>query len=147
MLSISKHSNGPSVMGPSAALWPQNNVMNNAAIKINGILYHDCKTKAELMDHQLMSVFTMTGDKDHLPTMSHPKYPNIEDITISIEGVEKLLNIINIHTDNGPDKMRNIIRKTCSEEISPALANILQQSHDTGSLRNDWRNATTSPTF
>ena len=64
-----------------------------AAIKNNGILYHDSKTKADLFK----SVFTMDDDTDHLPTMSHPTYPNIENISISIEDVEKLLDNINIH--------------------------------------------------
>ena len=80
-----------------------------------------------------------------LKAMSHPKYPNIEIIAISIEGVEKLLDKINIHKASGPDKVQNIILKTCSKEISPALANIFQQSLDTGTLPNDWRNANISP--
>ena len=66
----------------------------------------------------------MDDDTDHLPTISHPKYPNIENIAISIEGVEKLIDNINIHKASGPDKIPNIIFKTCSNEISPALANI-----------------------
>ena len=73
-------------------------------------------------------VFTMDDDTDHLPTMSHPKYPNIENINISIEGVEKLLDNISIHKASGPDKIPNSIHKTCSKEISTALANIFQQS-------------------
>ena len=102
-----------------------------AAIKNNCILYHDSKTKAGQLDNQFKSVFTMDDDTDHLPIMSRPKYPNIEIITISIEGVEKLINNINIHRESGPDKIPNIIHKTCSIEISPALANIFQQSLDT----------------
>ena len=125
----------------------RNDNIGVAAIKNNGILYHDSKTKAELLNHQFKSVFTMDDDTDHLPTMSHPKYPNIENITISIEGVEKLLDNINIHKASGPDKVPNIILKTCSKEISPALANIFQQSLDTGTLPNDWRNANISPIF
>ena len=53
----------------------------------------------------------MDDDTDHLPTMSHPKYPNIENITISIGGVEKLLDNINIHKASGPDKIPNIMLK------------------------------------
>ena len=68
-----------------------------AAIKNNGILHHDSKTKAELLNHQFTSVFTMDDDTDHLPAMSHPKYTNIENITINILGFEKLLDNINIH--------------------------------------------------
>ena len=116
----------------------RNDNIGVAVIKDNGILYHDSKTKAELLSHQFKSVFTIDDDTDRLPTMSHPKYPNIENITISIKGVEKLLDNINIHKASGPDKIPNIILKTCSKEISPALANIFQQSLDTGTLRNDW---------
>ena len=114
----------------------RNDNIGVAAIKNNGILYHDSKTKAELLNHQFII-------SNHLPTTSHSKYPNIENITISIEGVEKLLDNINIHKAIGPDKIPNIILKTCSKEISPALANIFRQSLDT--LPNDWRNANTSP--
>ena len=60
-----------------------------AAIKNNGILYHDSETKAVLLNHQFKSVFTMNDDADHLQTMSHPKYPNIENMTIGIEEVNK----------------------------------------------------------
>ena len=74
------------------------------AINNNGNLYHDGKTKDELLSHQFRSVFSINDDIDHLPTMSHPKYPIIENIIISIEGVEKLLNDINIHKASGPDK-------------------------------------------
>ena len=87
----------------------------------------------------------MDDHTDHPTTMPHPKYPNIEDITISIEGVEKLLDNINIHKASGPDKIPDIIHKTCSKEISTALANISQQSLDTDTLPNDWRKANISP--
>ena len=102
---------------------------------------------AELLSHQFRTVFSMDDDTDKLLTMSHSQYPSIEDIAISIEQVEKLLYNINIHKPSGPDKIPNIILKTCSKEISPALANIFQQSLDTGTLPNDWRNANLSPIF
>ena len=45
-------------------------------------------------------------------------------IAISIDGVEKLLNNINIHSAGGPDRIPYIIIKTCSKSIYSALANI-----------------------
>ena len=63
----------------------RNDNIGVAAIKNNGILYNDSKTKAELLNHQFKSVFTMDYDTDHLFSMSHPKYSNIENITIRIE--------------------------------------------------------------
>ena len=56
-----------------------------------------------------MSVFAMDDDTDHLPSMSHT---NIENMTVSIEGVEKLIDNINIRKTSGPDKISNIIIKT-----------------------------------
>ena len=123
----------------------RNDNIGVAAIKKNGILHHDRKTKALLLSNQFRSVFTLDDDTDHLHTMSHPKYSNIENITICIEGADKLLDNINIHIASGPDKIPNIILKTCSKEISPALANIFQQSLDTGTLQNVWRNANINP--
>ena len=110
----------------------RNDNIGVVAIKNNGIPYHDSKTKAELLNHQFKSVllWMMT---DHLPTISYPIYPNVENITISIEGVEKTLDNINIHKASGPDKISNIL-KTCSKEISPVLAKIFQQSLDTGTF-------------
>ena len=97
--------------GNNKPLWKyikarRNDNIGVAAIKNNGILYHYSKTKAELLNYQFKSVFAMDDDTDHLPTMSHP---NIQNITISIEGVEKLLDNINIYKANGPDKIPNII--------------------------------------
>ena len=89
----------------------------------------------------------MDDDTDHLPIISHPKYPNIESMPISIERVEKLLDNFSIHKASGPDKIPNIILRTCSKEISPALATICQQSLDTGTLPNDCRYANISPIF
>ena len=65
----------------------RNDNIGVAAIKNNGILYHDSNTKVELLNHQFKSVFTMDYT-DHLPTMSHPKYPNIENKTIGTEGLK-----------------------------------------------------------
>ena len=41
----------------------RNDNIGVAAINNNGIIYHDSKTKAELLNHQFMSVFTMDDDR------------------------------------------------------------------------------------
>ena len=79
------------------------------AFRNNYIFNHDSKSKAKPLNHRLMSVFTMDNGTDHLPSMSHT---NIEDMTIGIEGVEKLVDNINIRKTSGPDKISNIIIKT-----------------------------------
>ena len=46
-----------------------------AAIKNDGILYHDSKTKAELLNHKLKSVLSMDDDTDHLLLCHIPNTP------------------------------------------------------------------------
>ena len=48
----------------------RNDNIGVAAIKDNGILYHDSNIKAELLHHQFKSVFTIDDDTDHLPTLT-----------------------------------------------------------------------------
>ena len=121
--------------------------IGKAANMNNAILYHDSKTRAERLDYQFKYIFTTDDDTDHLPIMWHLKYPNIENITISIELVEKLLNNVNIHKISGPDNIQNIILNTCSYDVSPALYDIFQQWLDTGAIPNDWRNANMITSF
>ena len=54
----------------------RNDNIGVAAIRDNGILYHDSKTKVELLYHQFKSVVTIDDDTDHLPTMTSqiPQY-------------------------------------------------------------------------
>ena len=75
------------IRGNNKPFWKYIKVYNIrvAAIKNNCILHRNSKTKAELLHHKFMLFFSMNDNMDHLPTMSHAKLPNIENITICIE--------------------------------------------------------------
>ena len=66
-------------------------------------------------------------------------------LKITVEGVEKLLKNTNPSKAMGPDRIQNIILKTCAEELAPCLRNIFQKSVDCGTLPNDWLSAKISP--
>ena len=118
-----------------------------AGIKSNGVLHQDSKDKAELLNKQFKSVFTVENKEDALPPLSENLYPSMVDIKVQEEGVKKLLGKLNTHKANGPDSNPNTLLKNCAEELAPVIANIFQHSLDTGTLPKDWRNANISPVF
>ena len=61
--------------------------------------------------------------------------------------VQKLLQGINISKAQGPDKIANIMLKTCAIQLAPALSTIFQRSIDLGKLPSDWLNANISPLY
>lgn len=120
---------------------PQERYIGVAGIKENGVLHQDSETKANLLNKQFQSVFTKEDPKEKLPTLPQSNYPSISDIIINIEGIEKLLENINISKASGPDNFPNWILNNCAYKIAPCIANIFQLSLDTGTLPSDWRDA------
>ena len=81
-----------------------------------------------------------------LPFQPSP-YPKMPDISISAEGIDKLLLGLNPHKAAGPDKLKPIILQTLHEELSPILQLIFQKSLDNGKLPDIWKEANVSPIF
>ena len=50
------------------------------------------------------------------------------DITVDPKGVAKLLDRLNVHKASGPDGLNARVLKECSNEISPILALIYNES-------------------
>ena len=72
-----------------------------------------------------------------LPDIKDKSYPSINDITVEVKGVLKLLQNVNVNKATGPDGIPNKLLKACAEEVAPALTNIFQLSLDTGKLPED----------
>ena len=88
-----------------------------------GILVSDNTKKAELLNNQFKSVFTLE-DMDSMPDPLPMKY---NDITIYPEGIQKLLSNLNPHKATGPDGISPRILK----ELAPELASILSFIYQT----------------
>ena len=63
------------------------------------------------------------------------------DIIVSSKGIEKLFNSLNPHKASGPGKIKHIIVKTLSAELSPILQILFQKSLKVGSLPSQWKSA------
>ena len=75
-----------------------------APLKRDGLLHSDPKTKAELLNNKLSSVFT-SEDKINMPELGQSKTDNIPMPTVHQEGVVKLLRNLNPHKATGPDEI------------------------------------------
>ena len=66
---------------------------------------------------------------------------------IEAEGIERLLNKLNVHKSHGPDGIPARFLEETSDSISPVLALIFNASLHQGKLPIDWKNAFVVPIF
>ena len=71
----------------------------------------------------------------------------ISDITVTEDGVLKLLKNIQTAKAPGPDSIPNHVLKECASELAPSITLLFQKSLDTGCLPRDWLNANIAPVF
>ena len=95
------------------------------------------KGKADALNQQFESVFTREGPlaNDLLPASL---YPAAEDIEISVAGVQKLLERLNVHKAAGPDRIGPQVLKNLACVVAPILTVIFRKSYETGCIPDDW---------
>ena len=113
-------------------------------LKSHGQLISDSEKKANILVNQFSSVFTR--DDCDSPSLTKSAYC-MDDIVITVAGVLKLLQDINVNKAMGPDSIPNKVLKECASELSHGIAKLFQYSLDTGTLPLDWRNANITPVF
>ena len=86
-------------------------------------------------------------DEGDIPCLDGQPYPPMPDITVTKEGVEKLLKKINQSKACGPDMIPARILRDMAEEISPILATLFQRTIDLGELPEDWKSDNFLPVF
>ena len=111
-----------------------------ASLRENGILKTDTKEKANICNRQFQSAFTREGDSDP-PSKGASLFSPMGDITVDPKGVAKLLDGLNVHKAPGPDGLNARVLKECSNEISPILALIFNESLARGDVPDEWRQA------
>ncbi|XP_014679418.1 PREDICTED: RNA-directed DNA polymerase from mobile element jockey-like, partial [Priapulus caudatus] len=96
--------------------------------------------KTEVLADQYESVFT-TENKDNIPDMGPSRHSTMEDISITLPGVIKLLKSLDPKKAIGPDNLPTTLLKNYAEIIGPMLCLIYKQSIHTGDMPEDWLNA------
>ena len=119
-----------------------------APLKSGGNLHSDSRFKATILNEQFKSVFTPPQDKhSDIPHLYGPAYPPIKPLTISIDGVQKLVLNLNVKKASGPDNISCRILLELSMELAPVLAAIYTQSIELGEVPIDWTQALVTPIF
>ena len=116
------------------------------SLRENGILKTGSKEKANICNRQFQSAFTHEDDSDP-PSKGFSPFSSMGDITVDPKGVANLLDALNVHKASGPDGLNARVLKECSNEISPILALIYNESLARGKVPDEWRQANVSPVF
>ena len=74
-------------------------------------------------------------------------HPDIDNLSVTSEGVNSLLKNVDVNKAIGPDLIPSIILKRCADVLAPGLASIFNKSLKTGYLPSDWRDANITPIF
>ena len=114
-------------------------------LKSCGKLYPDPQEKAEILVSRFEEVFAKPSPS--VLEELEPVCEEIQGITVSTKGVEKLLSELDCSKSIGPDEIQTLVLKNCAQQISPILSKIFQESLDTGSLPLDWRSANVTAIF
>ncbi|KAK3092025.1 hypothetical protein FSP39_024520 [Pinctada imbricata] len=118
-----------------------------STLKQNGVPHSDSKMKAEILNKQFTSVFTSENPNDPLPDLEGSPHPTVADITVTENGVCKLLQQLDPHKATGPDEVSSRLLKTVAKQITPALTLLFQASLNQGKVPDDWKAANITPLF
>ncbi|XP_071123861.1 uncharacterized protein [Mytilus edulis] len=98
-----------------------------------GFLKSDSQSKANILNELFCSVFTKE-DGSTIPDKGLSNINSMNDITVTENGVFKLLTYLNTNKAAGPDEIPTKILKITAAELSPILTRIFEFSLDTGEV-------------
>lgn len=122
-------------------------------LKVDGRLVTDSQGQAEILNRQFQSAFsepfpcTPEDFESRTGLSLDPEGPTCSNITITEEGVRKLLRNLNPRKASGPDGISPKILKALADELTPALTLLYQSSLTSGTVPCDWRTANVTPIF
>ncbi len=117
-----------------------------STLKSEGVTHSDPKVQSEILNYQFVSVFTQE-DSTVIPSKGESPYPDLSHITITSNGVTKLLSNLNPLKASGPDSIPARLLKEIAHQLAPALTLLFPNSIDQGTLSHDWKHAFITPIF
>jgi hypothetical protein len=109
-------------------------------LKHQGCMVTKPKDQADVLNAQFESVFT---DENPLPDDLLPQspYPEMDDLNITVPGVQKMLERLKPHKAAGPDELGPRVLKELAATIAPMLTSVYRRSYQTGEVPQDWKKA------
>ena len=113
---------------------------------MDGVIQSNTTAKAEILNEQFNSFYTQE-DTGNIPDKGPRPHPSMQDITVNINGVKKLLKNLKPYKASGPEGIPTFIVRGAAEELAPMLSHLYQFSLDTGNLPIEWKRANIVPLF
>ena len=98
------------------------------SLRENGILKTDSKENANICNQQFQAAFTHEADSDLPSKWDNSPFSSMGKLTVDLKGVAKQLDGLNVHKASGPDGLNARVLKECSNDISPMLTLIFNES-------------------
>ena len=111
----------------------EHNQIIRCSSMVNACVPKKSPEKANICNRQFQSAFTREGDSDP-PSKGASPFSPMGDITVDPKGVAKLLDGLNVLKAPGPDGLNARVLKECSNEISPILALIFNETFARGDV-------------
>ena len=116
-----------------------------STLKVNGKTIIDDGQKAEVLNHQYCSVFSKPdGQKPPVPNRIES---DMQEFTISTEGISKLIRSLKPFKATGPDGIKAKFLIEFVDELSPALKLIFTASLAQGEVPKGWKHALIVPAY
>ena len=93
----------------------------------NGTVHSDSQAKADILNMQFSSVFTI-GNASNVPSLGVSPYSELPHITVYVAGVRTLLEAITPHKATGPDGIPARLLTDYAADLAPVLSHIYQAS-------------------
>ena len=144
---ITDTSNGPN----NKMFWgyvksrKKDNISNTFLRDSEGKLQSQREVRAELFNHQFSSVYSKPEDTG--ADLRDPPQPDISEITVTVNGVQKLMTDLSPFKSPGPDKIPPFLLKELAEQLAPVFTILFQASLNQATVPDDWRRALISPIF
>ena len=120
--------------------------MGIAPLKKNGLTFSDSKAKADILNNHFCAAFTRE-DLSTVPKLDDSPHPDMPDILVQCNGVQKLLSNLNPKKAAGPDNIPCRLLKELASELAPVLTLLFNKSLATGDIPEIWKHAHVQPTF
>ena len=112
-----------------------------------GELTTDPRQKANVLSKHFQSVFTKEKPLDCDIFKNSQPAPTMNDIEFTENGVQNLLDKLNMNKAPGPNQIHHRIRKEMSRTIAPIPTLIYQKSYETGEIPDVCKTANVTPVF
>ena len=113
-------------------------------VKVGEEIYEDAGNIAEILNNNFCKVFTK---EEHFTGERPTEIKQMQDIMVTKEDIEKIINNLDINKSMGPDGISGRLLKECKAQLLNPIFDIVETSIRTGMVPKEWKRADIVPIF